>query len=198
MPDVDPAVAVDVDVESAAGAGPVEEALAAARALLRGNPYGFLTTLGAAARRDASGQVAYDGAVPHARLVQHLAVTDDLTVWIGTSPRSRKVADLAANPDSRVAYAVEDRAAFAYLSISATVTVVDDERERAAKWEEGLAAFFPAGPLGDDFVLLRLDPRRLELMDFSRRLHPDPFGLVPVVVERRAGIWTAAPPDRAP
>jgi general stress protein 26 len=179
MPDVVPV--------SAAGAGPVEEALAAAQALLRRNPYGFLATPG-----------AWPGAAPHVRLVQHLAVTDDLTVWIGTSPRSRKAADIAANPDSRVAYAVEDRAAFAYLSVSATVSVVDDERERAAKWEDGLAAFFPAGPLGDDFVLLRLDPLRLELMDFTRRLHPDPFGLVPVVVERHAGIWTAAPPDRAP
>ncbi|KQC39906.1 MULTISPECIES: pyridoxamine 5'-phosphate oxidase family protein [Frankia] len=193
----------DVGAESAAGAGPVEEALAAAQALLRRNPYGFLTTVGAAARRDASGRVTHDQAArdqatPHARLVQHLAVTDDLTVWIGTSPRSRKVADIAANPESRVAYAVEDRAALAYLSVSATVSVVDDERERAAKWEDGLAAFFPAGPLGDDFVLLRLDPLRLELMDFTRRLHPDPFGLVPVVVERRAGIWTPTPPDRAP
>ncbi|WP_235947844.1 pyridoxamine 5'-phosphate oxidase family protein [Candidatus Frankia alpina] len=97
-----------------------------------------------------SGRVAHDGAVPHtphARLVQHLAVTDDLTVWIGASPRSRKAADLAANPDSRVAYALEERAAFAYLSISATVTVVDDERERVTNWEDGLAAFFPAGQL---------------------------------------------------
>ncbi|WP_268761188.1 pyridoxamine 5'-phosphate oxidase family protein [Frankia sp. AvcI1] len=154
--------------------------------MLRSNAYGFLATLGS------------HGVAPHVRLVQHLAVTDDLVVWIGTSPRSRKVADIAANPDIQVIYAVEDRAAFAYLSVAATVSVVDDERERAAKWEDGLAAFFPAGPLGDDFVLLRLDPLRLELMDFTRRLHPDPFGLLPVVVERHAGVWTPTPPDRAP
>ncbi|CAJ63469.1 MULTISPECIES: pyridoxamine 5'-phosphate oxidase family protein [Frankia] len=176
----------DVVADPAPGAGPVEEALAAARALLRSNAYGFLATLGS------------HGVAPHVRLVQHLAVTDDLVVWIGTSPRSRKVADIAANPDIQVIYAVEDRAAFAYLSVAATVSVVDDERERAAKWEDGLAAFFPAGPLGDDFVLLRLDPLRLELMDFTRRLHPDPFGLLPVVVERHAGVWTPTPPDRAP
>ena len=82
----------------------------AALTTLRSHPYGFLTTVG------SSG--------PHARLVQHLRVDEDAAIWIGTSPRSRKVSDVLTDP--AVAYAVEDRAAFAYASVQGVAQVVDD------------------------------------------------------------------------
>ncbi|WP_431930391.1 pyridoxamine 5'-phosphate oxidase family protein [Nonomuraea jabiensis] len=138
--------------------------------LLRMNPYGFLSTIG-------------DDGRPHTRLVEHLAVEDDATVWIGTSPASRKVADVRRHP--QVTYAVEDRGAFAYAAIEAQAEVVDDLAERRAKWSTGHIAFFPDGPGGGDFVLLRLRPSRIELMDFTRQIHPEPYGLQPALVELR-------------
>lgn len=144
--------------------------------MLRANPYGFFVT------------ATSEG--PHSRLVQHLCVDEDTTIWIGTSPRSRKVADIAVSP--RVCYSVEDRAAFAYVTIAADAAVVEDAAQCRAKWDPGLATFFPAGPEGDDFVVLRLSPLRVELMSFAQRVHPDPYGLVPAVIERRAGAWHSA------
>ncbi len=144
--------------------------------MLRANPYGFLIT------------ATSEG--PRSRLVQHLRVDEDATIWVGTSPRSRKVADITASP--LACYSVEDRAAFAYLTIAANAAVSEDAAERRAKWEPGLAAFFPGGPEGDDFVLLRLSAARIELMNFAQRVHPDPYGLVPAVIERRAGTWHSA------
>lgn len=128
---------------------------------LRSHPYGFLATTGKTH--------------PSARLVQHLRVDDDATVWIGTSPRSRKAQEVAVSP--RVAYAVEDRPSFAYASLGATVSVVTDLALRCSLWEPGLQAFFPAGPDGDDFVLLRLAPIEIELMSFADGVHPAPYGL---------------------
>ena len=158
-----------------------DELVGTALELLRGNPYGFLTTVA--------------GGVPHTRLVQHLAVDDDATVWVGTSPRSRKAAEVAAG--GQVSYAVEDRAAFAYVTAVGTAAVVRDEEERAARWQDGLEAFFPGGPRGDDFVLLRLSPARLELMSFAHRIHPDPYGLVPAVLVRSGNGWVTAPAQRS-
>lgn len=97
--------------------------------MLRANPYGFLITT-------SSGG-------PRSRLVQHLCVEDDATIWAGTSPRSRKVADIAVGPPG--CYSVEDRAAFAYLTIEANAAVVEDAGQRRAKWDPGLAPFFPGG-----------------------------------------------------
>jgi general stress protein 26 len=148
--------------------------------VLRANPYGFLITAGSGG--------------PHSRLVQHLCVEDDVTIWIGTSPRSRKVADIAVS--ALVCYSVEDRAEFAYLTVEASAAVSEDASQRRAKWNPGLAAFFPGGPEGDDFVLLRLSPVRIELMNFGQGVHPDPYGLVPAVIERSAGAWQSARPAR--
>jgi general stress protein 26 len=157
---------------------------------LRANPYGFLTTVG-------------DGR-PHTRLVQHVTVAGDGTVWIGTSPRSRKVADIVGNivgniaGDPAVTYAVEDRGAFAYVSLQARAEVVRDEADLGAHWIDDLVAFFPGGPRGGDFVLVKLRPARIELMNFAEGLHPDPYGLVPVVIERQGPSWTTVPAVRAP
>jgi general stress protein 26 len=95
-----------------------------------------------------------------------------------------------------VCYAVEDRAAFAYVAAQATGTLIRDEEERAARWQEGLAAFFPDGPRGDDFVLLRLSPVGLELMSFAHGIHPDPYGLLPAVLERSDDGWAVVPAHR--
>jgi general stress protein 26 len=152
-----------------------------ALALLRASPYGFLIT-GAA------------GGGLHSRLVQHLRVEDDATIWIGTSPRSRKAADVAGG--EMACYSVEDRAAFGYVTVTGRPALSADLAQRRALWEDGLAAFFPGGPEGDDFVLLRLSPVRIELMSFAGAVHPDPYGLVPGVIERDAAGWRAARPFR--
>lgn len=141
----------------------------------RSHPYGWLVSAG----QDH----------PTARLVQHLTVSEDAVLQVGTSPQSRKAREVRRS--SWASYAVEDRAAFAYATFSGPCTVVDDAAERAAAWADGLEAFFPDGPAGDDFVLLRLAAERIELMDFTSGVHPDPYGLRPEVVQRSAGGWAS-------
>lgn len=147
---------------------------------LRAHPFGFLSTLG----RERV----------HTRLVEHLAVDDDFGVWIGTSPRSRKVAQVAGRPE--VTYAVEDRAGVGAVVLQARARVVADERERAARWRDGLAPFFPGGPGGDDFVLLALRPYRIEVMSFGQGVHPEPYGLVPAVAAWDGEGWRVVPAER--
>lgn len=144
-------------------------------ALLRASLYGFLATTN-------------EGGAPSVRLVQPLRVDDGAGVWVGTSPRSRKHAEIVRRPTA--SFAVEDRARFAYVTVSGAARIVVDEAERVARWADGLEAFFPAGPTGDDFVLVHLETERIELMDFSKDIAPDPYGLVPAVVELRGGRWS--------
>ena len=140
--------------------------------IMRDIPYGFLIS---------------PGSPPTARLVQHLFVSDDAAVWIGTSPRSRKAQSIAA--DGTATYAVEDRTRFAYVSVSGPAVGVDDLEARCSLWEEGLRAFFPEGPDGDDFTLIQLVPDNVEVMSFADGVHPDPYGLVPAIAERRDDTW---------
>lgn len=77
----------------------------------------------------------------------------------------------------------------AYACAVGEVAIIDSAVERERRWEEGLRAFFPAGPGGDDFVLLRLRPEAIEVISFGAGVHPEPYGLVPAVVERVGDAW---------
>lgn len=148
-----------------------------ARGALESHPYGFLVTVNA----DGDSSV---------RLVQHLLDGDELVIWVGTSPRSRKVAEVRRT--GHASYAVEDRAAFASFVLSGPATVVQDEATRAAHWADGFDVFFPDGPLGDDYVLVRLDPDAMEVLDFAHGVHPDPYGLTSQCFRRGGEGWEPA------
>lgn len=141
---------------------------AEAHRMLTQTTYGFLVTIRAG--------------VPAARLTEHLAVDDDLTLWIGTSPASRKAAEIAANPAT--AYTVEDRDALGYVSAMGRASIDTSLERRRELWRPHLERFFPSGPEGDDFVLVRVATERVELMSFGAGIHPDPLGLASATLVR--------------
>lgn len=155
--------------------------LATVEEVLASNPYGFLVSHAAAG---------------HTRLVHHLTSGNVGELWIGTSPRSRKIADLSAS--SRVTYAVEDRLCFAYVALYAVAEVVTDAATLEERWVPEFVTFFPDGPLGGDFVMLRLLPWRIELMSFAASIHPEPLGLLPAALVRDDGsdTWQVVLADR--
>jgi hypothetical protein len=65
-----------------------------------------------------------------------------------------------------------------------------DAEERFEEWR----AFFPAGPAGEDYVLLQVVPSRLEVLNFVRQVTPIPFGLRPAVLVRRGDGWVFEEP----
>jgi general stress protein 26 len=158
-----------------------DQLLAVVDDVLASNPYGFLVS---------------DPATGHTRLVRHQWEGVGCELWIGTSPRSRKVADVRSS--GRVSYAVEDRTRFAYVALYADAEIVADGAVLEARWTPELLTFFPDGARGGDFVLLRLVPWRIELMSFAASIHPEPYGLLPAALTRgdRAGEWQVVPADR--
>ncbi|WP_158675700.1 pyridoxamine 5'-phosphate oxidase family protein [Nocardia stercoris] len=148
-----------------------------ARRILDANRTGFLTTVCGGART---------------RMVEHKL--DDAGIWFATSPRSRKFADIRSDP--AVTYAVEDRAAGAYVTLYGPATVVDDLATRREQWSERARPYFPGGPEGDDFVLIRLVPDRIELWSLADSVLPEPRGLVPAVLVRSGDDWAVAAAER--
>jgi general stress protein 26 len=149
--------------------------ISAARGALDSHPFGFLAT------------IASSGS-PSLRLVQHLGVDYDMTLWIGTSRRSRKAQEIGSG--ARVGYAVENRGSIGYVTVAGQAGIVEDDEARLAKWIPGLKSFFPGGATGDDFVLIRLRADTVELMDFTLAIHPDPYGLRPALVMFDGTEWT--------
>jgi general stress protein 26 len=124
---------------------------------------------------------------PNARVVQPLPPEADLTHWFGTSPRSRKVQDILQHPDITVLYFAAH--GMSYVTLQGRAQLIDDIEERKTRWAEGWRMFFPDGPEGDDYILIRFEPVRLELMSFEYDVTPPPFGLLPAVLIRQGNEW---------
>lgn len=122
-----------------------------------------------------------------ARVLQPFPPGPDLDVWLGTSRRSRKAAQLRA--DSRATLAYEDDGKGAAVVLVGRVQIVDALEERRRRFMPSWWAFYPDGPEGDDYVLLHFVPDRVEVWDVSRRVTPEPFGMRAARVVRRNGTW---------
>jgi general stress protein 26 len=142
--------------------------------IVRSNPYGFVVT-------------AEESGPPSGRLVQHLAVDGQGRVVFSTSPATRKARRIEAAGE--VTYLVEDRQRFAYVSLSGRAEIETSLAARREHWDEGLRAFFPAGPDGDDFVLVVLNTQRIEMWSATDGPHPDPYGLAAATVVRTDVGW---------
>src|SRR5687768_11152528 len=124
-----------------------------------------------------------------ARVVQPFPPDTGLGVWFGTSPSSRKVAQLRASDHATLVYA--DDARNACVVLIGRARIVDELPVRRRRFMPLWWAFFPRGP-DHDFVAIRFEPERIELLDFARRMTPAPFGLASVAVEHRDGRWSLA------
>jgi len=118
---------------------------------------------------------------PQARIVDPLAPELDMTVWIATNPVTRKVEEIRANP--RVTLIYFDPSGPAYVTLLATAELVTDFAERARHWKEEWAAFYKNGHRGDDFVLIRSKPMRLELVSHGHGIVNDPVSWRPTAIE---------------
>lgn len=130
------------------------------------------------------------GSAPSARLVQPIVEADDFEFFIGTDPQSRKVAEIAAYPAVTLAFNQSDEDAS--LVVYGTATVHHEPEVRERYWKSTWRLFFPEGPLGDAYAVVRVRAERIELLSFQRNVIPEPFGLRPVVLERGGEGWHLA------
>lgn len=144
------------------------EAIAAARTVMADARYATFITL------DDTGH-------PQSRIVDPFAPEDDLTIWIATNARSRKVGQIEADP--RVTLTWLDAGRQSYVTVLGVARSVRDPREKARLWKEEWAAFYKDRNRGDDYLLIRVTPRRLEVVSERLGMTNDPVTWRPVVVD---------------
>jgi PPOX class probable F420-dependent enzyme len=113
-----------------------------------------------------------DDGAPQARVVDPFAPEDEMTIWIATNPVTRKVAQIRKNPQVSLLYF--DRASFSYVSVLGKAEVIDDPAEKAKRWKEDWAAFYKDKNRGPDYLLIRVRPRRLEVINPAQGFSGDP------------------------
>jgi general stress protein 26 len=105
-----------------------------------------------------------------ARTVDPFPPDEDMVIWIGTNPRSRKVAQIRRNP--RVTLYYFDREGQGYVTIHGTARVVNDPKSKAKWWKDDWKSFYP--DRARDYTLIAVTPRRLEVISEKHRVlgHP--------------------------
>jgi general stress protein 26 len=100
------------------------------------------------------------GGQPQARTVQPVAPDSNWVVWFATNPRTRKVAELRANPRATMHYF--DRARLSYVTLSGRATLVTDLAQKRAHWNPAWTPFY--ADQDTSVVLVRMVPDRIEVV----------------------------------
>ncbi len=107
--------------------------------------------------------VTYDGVGPRARPMRGFPRPEESTVWFITDANSEKDEELAAYPRACLTFAdLKDQN---FVSLSGTVTRVNDRAMLAELWNEAAEAYFPGGRDDPSVVLLRFLAEKGEYWD---------------------------------
>lgn len=111
---------------------------------------------------DESGQ-------PHARTMDPFWPEDDMVIWFGTNPNSRKVKHI--RHDSRVVLYYFDSDGLGYVSITGSARLVNDPKEKALRWKKEWQAFYP--DRDSSYLLIAVDPEKLEIVSEKHNITGD-------------------------
>lgn len=131
--------------------------LVAAREIIKETTYCGLVTI------DSNGH-------PQVRTMNPFPVEDDFNIWFATSRSSRKVGELKANPKVAV-YFADHISATGYVNISGKAEIIDDKEllvKMKREYWEGIPDW------QDIFVLIKIVPERLEVINYKHGLNNDP------------------------
>lgn len=115
---------------------------------------------------------------PRVRMMDAFLPEKDFTVWFGTNPNSRKVAQIANNPKVTLYYTNSD--ASGYVTIHGTAQIVNDASEKATRWKEAWQAFYK--DKNKDYTLIKVTPQWMEVISYQHGIVSDSPTWEPPVV----------------
>lgn len=144
------------------------ESIAAAREMMQAAGYCALITNG-------------ENGYAQAREIDAFPPEDDLTIWIATNAATRKVGQIRKDPRVTLYYQVSSGAG--YVTLFGRATIVNDPAEKAKRWKESWASFYDDRNRGDDYLLIKVTPVRLEIVSLAHNIMNDPKTWRPVSID---------------
>jgi len=118
---------------------------------------------------------------PQARIVDPFSPNSDLTIWIATNPLTRKVQEI--NRDPRVTLLYFNAATFEYVTVIGKAVLDTDSLQKAGHWKGAWASLYKNQNRGEDYLLFRVKPSRLEVVSVKRGMRNDPKTWRPVILD---------------
>ena len=118
---------------------------------------------------------------PQARVVDPFAPDSDLTIFFATNPLTRKVQDIRHDP--RVTLLYFSAATHEYVTVIGKAVIDSDSLHKVGHWKEAWASIYKNQNRGEDYMLLRVTPSRLEVVSYQRGMRNDPKTGRPVILD---------------
>jgi general stress protein 26 len=141
--------------------------LSSARKIMEKAGYCALITLGE------------DGS-PQARVVDPFPPDSGMVIRIATKPTTRKIAQIKRDPRVTLFYLNPDGSG--YVTVLGRAELITAAREKEKYWKTAWSFFYKDKYLGDDYVIIRIRPRRLEIVSYPDKLVGDPQTWLPVQI----------------
>ncbi len=122
-----------------------------------------------------------------ARLMEPFPPEDDLTIWMGADAGSNKVEEIQHHQLVTLAYQYPHENA--YVALMGQASISNNASLRRKYWREEFRMYWPEGPDGQDYTLIRVSPYKIEVMNFERNITPEPFGLTAAVLVKEGAEW---------
>ena len=104
---------------------------------------------------------------------------EDLTVWFGTNPKSRKVDQIKHDP--RVTLYYFDQNTAAYVMIQGNAQLVNDQETKRKYWKKQWTAFYPDND--ENYLLIKVKPNWLELVSYKHGVEGDSIHWTPPKID---------------
>lgn len=119
--------------------------------------------------------------VPQVRTMDPFSPEDDFTVWLATHPNTRKVQQIKNNPNVTLYY--PDKNDKGYVTIHGVAELVNDQKEKDRRWKNEWKNFYANRT--DGYLLIKVTPHYLELINYNRGISGDPKTWQPAMVKFR-------------
>ncbi len=100
---------------------------------------------------------------PHVRTMDPFQPDERMVVWLGTNPKSRKVAEIRNNPKVTLYYT--GNKGQGYVSIMGTAILVNDQMKKDSLWKDEWSKFYKDRK--ESYLLIKVVPKKLEVLDYK-------------------------------
>ena len=127
--------------------------------------------------------------LPSSRPVRTFSSDNEFAeITIPTDVSSRKTHHVRSN--SNVVLSYIDTPSRGYVTVIGKAVLIDGLEDKRAAWMEPFSAFWPDGPESEDYLLIVITPRRIEIRSYTQGVAEVPTQWTPVTLERAdTGAW---------
>lgn len=130
-----------------------------------------------------------ESGLPSSRPVRTILSDDEFTkITIPTDQASRKTHHVRSN--SNVVLSYIDTPTRGYVTVIGEAVLNDRLEDKKAAWAEPFSSFWPDGPECEEYLLIELTPKRMEIRSYTQGVAEEPTRWTPVTLERTdSGGW---------